>query len=968
MLARVTVPDDFLALARAIAPERAAELARDFGPRPLAILLGTAFPPLTAQAGWQIEALETLAGRGWRSERRSAELARVFPASGEPDPAGAEARVRDLRRAGWVEKARIALRELLPAELGGAEIETTSRELSRLADALLERALAEAEAEIERRHGPPRQKNGERSQVVAIGLGKLGGLELNAGSDIDLLFVYDTDDGNSSLSLHEHWTHVVRRAVDLIGTPSPDGLLFRVDLRLRPEGSQGPLVNSIEAVERYYERWGRLWERAALLRARTAAGDSALGALFERDIAAPFVFRREVDPSVGESLADLVARSRAELSPDPKRDLKLGRGGIREAEFFVQTLQLVWGGREPSLRVQGTLPALARLRSRGFVSDGEMSAIGESYALLRKLEHRVQWSSGIQTHLLPTGDDFGHLARTMRLSEAELAAAIQRARETVHSLFSSLAPRRKPTASPYEPVASALASDGTALDLLTEAAYGDAEIAEHLRALGRRPDDLLGELTRDRYPALAVTVLEELASSPDPEQAARFLRAILGRFASPEPYVAALAQDRVSLRRLVTALASSAFIGETTLVRPELIDTILFGAGAISDPSAAVAVEIDAELQGLPADAEADDRRDALMRGLRVAKQRVMVEVATADLAGTIGTRDATRLLSALADEELGRAVDHVLGESDGLAVIAMGKLGGREIGYGSDLDVVFIYDPACAPDADEASHFYTRAASRVIRLISEPNVAGPGYELDTRLRPSGSHGMLVTSLAAFARYHSVSLPGAEMEPVNGSVGSSGAAWERQALLRARFAAGDPALGALAIEVAQRAAYEGGVARAAEIHYLRERMERELGRERPYRLDLKTGRGGLLDVEFAVQFLQMQNGADPAIRSPDTSIALDALAARGYLNSEDYDALRDGYGFLRRLEQRIHVLYGTGSSIIATRAPGLPALARRMGYRSEPGAAAEAALLAHYRDVTENVRGAYLRVFGISEH
>ena len=961
----MTALDDLGALAAAIDGDRAAELARELGPRPLAVLLGVAFPPLTPQAGWQIDAIDAIAKRGWRTERRAAQLTRLFPALRDDEPTDAEARARALRRSGWAEKARIALRELLPAELGGAEIESTSRELSRLADALLERALGQAEAEIEERYGAPRQKNGERSRVVVVGLGKLGGLELNAGSDIDLLFVYDTDEGKSSLSLHEHWTHVVRRAVDLIGTPSADGLLFRVDLRLRPEGSQGALVNSIEAVERYYERWGRLWERAALLRARSAAGDLALGALFERDIVTPFVYRRDVDPGIGESLTDLLVRSRAELSPDPKRDLKLGRGGIREAEFFVQTLQLVWGGREPSLRVQGTLPALGRLRSRGFVSDGEVSAIGESYALLRKLEHRVQWLSGIQTHLLPSGDDFAHLARTMRLGESELTAAVERARATVHSLFSSLAPRRPLTPSPFEPIATALASNDDAFDALAETAYGDAEIAEHLHALARRPDDLLGELTRDRYPDLARAVLEELASSPDPEQAARFLRAILTRFSSPEPYVAGLAQDRVALRRLVTALASSAFIGETALVRPELIDTILFGAGAISDPSAAVAVEIDAQLQGLATGADLDEQRDALVRGLRVAKQRLMVEVATADLADTICTRDATRLLSALADEELARAVDHVLGDHRGLSVIAMGKLGGREIGYGSDLDVVFIYDPACAPEPDEAGAFYSRAAGRVIRLISEPHVAGPGYELDTRLRPSGSHGMLVTSIAAFARYHSVPLPGAEHEPVTGSVGSSGAAWERQALLRARFAAGDPELGARAVEVAQRAAYEGGAAPAAEVHHLRERMERELGRERPHRLDLKVGRGGLLDVEFAVQFLQMLNGADHAVRSPDTSVALEALALRGYLSVDDYDALRDGYAFLRRLEQRIHVLYGTGSSIIAVRAPGLPALARRMGYRSAPGAPAEQALLAHYRDVTENVRRAYLRVFGI---
>ena len=966
MLPPAAAMDAFWKLAESIDPERARRLEKDLGPRPLSVLLGTAFPPLTPQAAWQVDALDRLAGRGWRSIRRSTAYHELL--RGELDRAenGHDARVSRLRRFGWAERARIALRELLPAELGGAEIETTSRELSRLADALLESALAEAEREVSARFGTPRQTKGAPSRLVVVGLGKLGGLELNAGSDVDLLFVYDTDDGESSVSLHEHWTHVVRRVTDLVGSTSSDGLLWRVDLRLRPEGSQGPLVNSLDAVERYYARWGRLWERAALLRARASAGDPALGAVLERDIVTPFVFRREVDPGVAESLADLVLRSRRELSPDAKRDLKLGVGGIREAEFFVQTLQLVWGGREPSLRVQGTLPALARLRSRGFVSDVEVSAISESYALLRKLEHRVQWQSDVQTHLLPTGDALGHLARTMWIDERALVAAVDRARATVHGHFAALAPNRTVTAvSSYEPVAAALSAEGAALELLAEAAYGDGEIAEHLAGLARRPDDLLGELTRERFPGLALAVLDELGSSPDPEQAARFLRAIFGRFASPEPYVVALAQDRLALRRLITALGSSAFLGETVHVRPELADTILFGAGAISDPSAAVAVEIDAQLQALATNADADERRDALLSGLRIAKQRVMVEVATADLAGTIGTRDATRLLSALADAELERAVDDVLGHAGGLAVIAMGKLGGRDIGYGSDLDVVFIYDPTRAPEPEEAGAYFSRAAGRVIRLISEPHASGAGYELDTRLRPSGSHGMLVTSLAAFARYHLVSLSGIDGDVPIGSVGSSGAPWERQALVRARFAAGDAELGARAMAVAERAAYGGGAASAAEMHHLRSRMERELGREREHRLDLKTGRGGLLDVEFAVQLRQLENGADARVRTADTSVALAALVANGYLAPEDHDALRDGYGFLRRLEQRIHVLYGTGSSVIETRTPGLPALARRMGYRSEPGVPAEAVLLAHYRDVTENVRRAYERIFRV---
>jgi glutamate-ammonia-ligase adenylyltransferase len=958
--------DDLIRLAESIDSDRAARLTSDFGPRPVAILLGTAFPPLLPQAGWQSDALAELALRGWRAPRRRAELPRLFQAAlASTDLHDLAGRARVLRRLTWVEKARIALRELLPVELGGAEVETTARELSFLADSVLDHALAEAEREVTRRHGVALRGDGQRAAIAAFGMGKLGGLELNAGSDVDLLFVYDTDEGGSALSLHEHFTLVVRRAVELLETPSADGLVWRVDLRLRPEGSQGPIVNSADATERYYARWGRLWERAALLRARPAAGDPALGSLLEREIILPFVFRREIDPAVAEALVELVGRSRRELSPDPARDLKLGLGGIREAEFFVQTLQLVWGGREPSLRVQGTLPALARLRSRGLVTDGEVSAISESYALLRTLEHRVQWTSGVQTHLLPTGDELGHIARTLRVAEPDLLRALEQARETVHTLFSTLSPGPPRSVSLYEPVLAALSADPDELSRVTDATFQSQEMGEHLVALTRRADGLLGELTRERSPELARAVLDELGASSDPERALGTLRAFFGRFPAPEAYVSALASDRMALRRLVTAFASSAFIGEAVLARPELADVILFGAGAISNPGAAVEVETEAQAQMLSPDADTQEQRDALVSGLRIAKQRVLVEVATADLAGAIGTRQATRLLASLADEILRHAVSHVLEGQGGLAVMAMGKLGGREIGYGSDLDVIFIYDPERAPERDEAGAWFSRQAQKVIRLISEPHVAGPGYELDTRLRPSGSQGMLVTSLDAFRRYHGVSKDDLQDAPASVRPGSTGAAWERQALLRARFAAGDAELGARAMRVAERAAYDGGAVAAREIHQMRARMERELAHERDHRLDLKTGRGGLLDVEFAVQFLQMRHGSDRSVRTQDTGEALDGLAAGGYLEPLDYDAFREGYRFLRRLEQRIHILRGRGSSVIDTRAPDLRALARRMGYRDVPGSSGVDALLARYRDVTGSVRATYERVLAV---
>jgi len=950
------------ALARLIDPERAERLSKDLGEGAelgAAVLLGSAYPALTPNTDWQLEGLARLGEEGFRARRQSEEL-RVSLAEVMQSGDSEEARLLGLRRAVWLEKARIALRELLPPALGGAPLEATSHELSGLADATIAACLAQATSSTAQRYGPPLRSGGEPSELAVFGMGKLGGRELNAGSDIDLVFIYDSDDGGSQLSLHEHWSRVVHRTVAMIGTPSADGLLWRVDLRLRPEGSQGPIVNSIGAAERYYETWGRLWERSALLRARCSAGSRKLAFVLEREVLNPFVYRREVDPTLAVALAELLRHSRRELCDDPARDLKLGVGGIREAEFFVQSLQLIWGGKQPAVRTKNTLQGLSRLEGRGLVSAREAHDIAAAYVLLRRLEHCVKWSTGLQTHLLPPpGPELDRIARCLRLRDSStLLEQLEKARYAVHERFESLVPQsNRSAATPrYAALLSALDGSRQELQRAAEQRYASPDIAEHLWALARRPDGLLGSMTRERYPALAERVLDALATTPDPDQAARFLRSFFGRFVSPAPYVAALAEDPPALRRLVTVLGSSAFVGEAVSARPDFADVVVFGAGAISEPRAAVQSEIDAQLSSLPADADEYERQQAFVAALRIAKRRVTIEVAAADLAGALGTREATRLLSLLADEELERALAFELGERrEGLCVIAMGKLGGQDIGYGSDLDVIFIYDPSAAPRSEEAGAWFARAAQRIIRLVSEPSAAGPGYELDTRLRPSGSQGMLVSSLAAFARYHAVPL-GEGAQP---SVQPSGAAWERQALLRARVCAGDRALGERAIRVARRAAYEGGAPDAGQIRRLRERMERELGREREDRLDLKAGRGGLLDVEFAVQWLQMRHGSDPAVRTTDTAHALETLFERGYLERQHFDALREGYRFLRLLEQRIHVLHGAGSSVIELGSAKLPLLARRMGYRDVPGESAAEQLLSRYHEVTADVRAAF---------
>ncbi len=963
--------NDLERLAFHLDPERAAAISRDLQGLPgadLGLVLGAAYPALVPQRPALLEAIASLSREGLTTRRFRLDILGRLNDAVAGRPPGEEWQ-RALQRAVWLEKVRIALREVLPSKLGGAELPETARELSELADAVVEVAVAEATAHVTARFGAPRHEDGGSAKLCVLGMGKLGGLELNAGSDIDIVFVYDTDEARGDVSPHDFFTRVVRRVVSHIESTAPEGMIFRVDLRLRPEGSHGALVNSLSAFERYYETWGRLWERAAMLRARPIAGDTALGAALEREVLWPFVYRREVDPGIASGLTDMVLRSRAELSLHPARDLKLGPGGIREAEFFVQTLQLIWGGQEPSLRVRGTLTALERLRLRGFVSDKDARDIARGYVLLRRAEHVIQWGSGIQTHLLPTdARDAERLARALGYPDASaFMAELGHLRGRIGDAFASLSPgtRREPRHGTFV----ALLSEGgeAAPDEMSRAAralFESSEVPDHLRALARRPDGLLGSLTEEEHPELADRVLSGLLECPDPEQAARYLRSVFSRLSAPGAYVAALAEDPRALSRLLTVLGSSGFVGESIVTRPELLDVVLFGEGSVSDVHAAVAYQLE-DLGRQPAGLDQQERDEALIGAVRQVKSRVLVEVAIADLAGAIGTRQATRTLSALADEIMRTVVNHLLGDAHGLCVIAVGKLGGREIGYASDLDLMFLYEPSAAPNPDEAAAYYSRYAQKIIRMLSESHAGGPGYVMDTRLRPSGSHGLLVASLRSFASYHGLQETEAGTERPAGFGG--GSAWERQALIRARFCAGDPVLGARAMTIATMAAYEGGPPAPAEMHRLRLRMERELGRERPTRKELKVGRGGLLDIEFLAQWLQMKHGSDERVRTPDTGEALEALAARGYLPRPDYERFRDAYRFLRRLEQRIHVHRGDGTNWVDAQALGLSGLGRQMGFQRSPTKSAGEQLFERYITVTDTVRSCYLRLLGLPE-
>jgi [glutamine synthetase] adenylyltransferase / [glutamine synthetase]-adenylyl-L-tyrosine phosphorylase len=986
-------PARMIELARWIDGDRAAELLgrleRQHGDQPArlgaAVLLGSAYPALGLELEAHPESVPSAADLGSTSGFESLAAERDRLGSVE-DPAELRRELRRLTRRG---RARIALRELLPRALGGIEFERTVVELSDLADAAIAVALAEAERTVFAQLGRPEGSEHGPGRLCVLGMGKLGGRELNPGSDVDLVCIYDTDDavatgrGGSRTSAHEVWAKVVQRLVLDLEEPSEEGVAWRVDLRLRPEGSRGPLVNSLPAAERYYESFGRIWERAALLRARPVAGDLALGeellAMLE-----PFVWSRQGGPTVARTMLELMARARAELCRDPSRDLKLGPGGIREAEFFVQTLQLVWGGRDRSLRMRPTLDALGRLRSAGLASEREAGELAHAYLLLRRAEHAVQHGTGLQIHELPKRPADGlRFARSLGFGDvAALAAELGAHRGRVHERFLSLVPDGQPAASrwleavhciertDFVALAAALGQAGMA----TADGGAPSELARSLGELARHPDAPLGIRSLERHPGLAAALLDAVDDAADPEQAAHYLRGFYARLRQPAIYTQHLATDAAALRRLCHVLGSSAFVGEAVASRPELGDLVLFGRD-LPTPEAARRDLLAAMAEPLPPGDDPVEQRIGL---LRRAKRRMTIEVALADLADEIGTREVSLTLSAAADAMLEAATavasGLVAGEPGrGLCLLAMGSLGGLQLGYGSDLDLMFVYDEA--EGGDDAQARYARVARRVIQLVSMPHAEGPGYELDTRLRPSGRQGLLVVSLGAFARYHGLAARRSEAGPGavdarGSSPGSRAAHWERLALLRARFAAGDPELGRAAMQLVHEAAYglpvDGGEL-GRDVRRLRERMEHELGRERPGRYDLKFGRGGLSDIELGVQLLQLLHADDPRVRTTETRAAIDALGAAGALSAAQADALRDGHGFLRRLEQRMHVVHASSWHLLEEHAVGLGPLARRMGIRERALGDAAARLLQRYRDVTARVRDCYQQILQAAE-
>jgi len=846
-----------------------------------------------------------------------------------------------LRRARGDELVRLGVRELgVGQEAGHSGFRTeVGRELARLADVSFDAAIAACDAELRARYGPPRYIDDdgvERDATLAvIGMGKLGGDELNFASDVDVIYVYSSDRGAAGeLSLHEYFAKLCTQVTGALSKVTEDDLVFRVDLRLRPEGEKGAITSSLDSLERYYETFGRPWERQAWLKARPCAGDRALGDAVVK-LLAPFVYPRHTSPTAIDEVRGLNRRIKRELVRGHDGfDVKNGEGGIREIEFFVQALQLLHAGKRPGLRVRGTLAALDALLFTGLVTDDEHLALWRAYRWLRHVEHVLQLEGGLQTQTIPHEHDV--LARRLGYADAAaFDADLARHTREVTRLFATLGGG---DAHEHTAVVEILcrelpeAEEAAALERL---GFSDVTAARaELARARRRPGSPLAPDAIDRAARVGSLLLREIAMSADPDQALRFLGDLLARRGEAWSIWRLLDEQPAIARLLGSLLGASAYLARTLVETPELID-LLVELGQTT-PTRTIA-QISADLATRLATVDRDDP-EAPWSAIAEIKAGHVLRVGLADFAGALDPLAVCTELTAIAEACLAAALGVLTPGSSKLAVLALGKLGGRELGYAADLDVVFVYE-----GNDDDLVRFSRLAQRLLGALRQRTPRGRLYELDTRLRPSGSQGLLVSSLASWRRYHA----------------ESAQLWEHQALTKLRAVAGDAALGAeverLAAETIYAAPHDPHAVAAA-IRAMRDRIEHELGAPR----DLKTGAGGVIDVEFAAQYLQLVHGhAHASLRTTSTTGALHAAAAAGIAPIELVRLLDQGYRFLRGIEHRLRVVHDQPIHRLPETKAELDKLARRSG-----GFADGAALLAHVERWQREIRSAYLALLG----
>ncbi|WP_058554266.1 bifunctional [glutamate--ammonia ligase]-adenylyl-L-tyrosine phosphorylase/[glutamate--ammonia-ligase] adenylyltransferase [Thiohalocapsa sp. ML1] len=782
-----------------------------------------------------------------------------------PERAAEPALAQALRRFRRAQMLRIVWRDLA----GWADLDETLESLSALADTCVQRALDLLTAWTEAELGVPRDAAGHRQRLLVLGMGKLGARELNMSSDIDLIFAFphtgSTVGGPRELTCEQFFTRLGQRLVQALDQVTADGFVFRVDTRLRPFGSAGPLAMSFDAMEGYYHSQAREWERYAMTKARVIAGPTGPAA----ELAAmlrPFVYRRYLDFGAIESLRSLKVMIARELKrKGMEHNIKLGPGGIREIEFIGQSFQLIRGGREPELRIRPIQPVLRLLGDKGLLSAIDVAALTSAYRFLRLTENRLQAWQDRQTHVLPeTPDARLRLARSMGFDGwdafAEVLGAhrarVQRCFEAVfaapvggeHPLTVLWSGRPEP-----EEAHALLTAHGFAEPAATVAVIARFRDAAERRGLSTRAAEHLEHV----LPALLAAVADSDAPDLALPRVLTVLESVLGRTA----YLALLSENPDVLRQLVQLSGKSPWFAQRTAKQPLLLDELL-DPRRLFEPLRRTDLEHELDvLLGTVGDDDLEQR----MERLRQFVQGNQLRTAAADITGVVSLMVVSDYLTEIAEVaterslaiafcDLTRRHGEPPGRSltePGFLVLGYGKLGGIELGYNSDLDLVFLYDEALAreptavsePDGQRSvtgSQFYVRLAQRMIHIMTTPTYSGVLYDIDARLRPDGDKGMIARTLASFAGYQR----------------EEAWTWEHQALVRARPVAGDAGLAARFRAVRDeilRLPRDPDKLRT-EVRDMRAKMRASLDKTRGGRFDLKQGRGGIADIEFIVQY------------------------------------------------------------------------------------------------------------------
>jgi glutamate-ammonia-ligase adenylyltransferase len=802
------------------------------------------------------EEIERAEESGWTREAMQAFL-RQGEAGGEP-----HARLRRLRQ-------RVMLRTMARDLADLATLDEVCGAMSSLAEVAIGEALAFLE------------QGSARSKLTVVGMGKLGGGELNVSSDVDLVFLYP-DEGASGDGL-EYYTRLGQRLIAAIGERTEDGFVFRVDMRLRPWGDGGTLATSFAALEEYFVTQGREWERYAWIKARVIAGDGG-GALAA--VVNPFVYRKYLDYGTFAAMRELHSQIRAEVARRELSDqIKLGPGGIREIEFIAQGFQLIRGGRDPVLQARPTLAVLALLAQKGLLPAAAHEELSEAYVFLRRVEHRLQYLDDAQTHELPeSAEDRLLVARAMGFAAWDsFRAALDARRARVSWHFDQLFSVED---APKHALAPLWAGDGTA-DGLARLGFGDAEgTAARLAAVrsGARYAGL-PEASRRRFDALIPRIIEESAAREDADAPlARFLE-LLETVSRRAAYLALLDEHPAVLARLAQIFDSSSWAGEYLNRHPVVLDELLDVRSLLSKPDWVVFTR---ELRAQLAARQGDEERQ--MDWLREAHHGQVFRLLAQDLSGLLSVEALADHLSDLADATLRVTLELCWAQLKGrhrdeprFAIVAYGKLGGKELGYASDLDLIFLYD-----DPDErAQEVYSRLAQRFNRWLTGRTAAGVLFDIDLRLRPQGESGLLVSSLDAFRRYQR----------------ESAWTWEHQALTRARFSAGHAELdGAFEDERNAILRMERDPAKLRDdVLSMRKRLLE--GHPNSSELfDLKHDRGGMIDIEFVVQYLVLGHASrHPELTKNAGNIALLRIAGElGLVPRESAAAVGDAYRDYRR--------------------------------------------------------------------